>query len=205
VILRIDTWVFTKRQEEQHDWSRAFDPRIESIQMDPVEVARRVEHECPIRQTLVVISGGEPLLQTNPLLQLVALLTIKGYRVAIETAGTIKPVQEMWWYDIQWNVSPKLENSGNELALRFNPEALIAFRKHGADFKFVVQSVDDLEEVARMKKDIAIPDMHIWIMPEGTNEHILKRARELAPAVAQRGWNLTLRQQSLLYGNERGH
>ena len=85
---------------------------------------------------MVVITGGEPLLQQRELKPLVDALRVeRGWRVEVETAGTIAPDLDV----DQWNVSPKLANSGNPRDRRYKPDVLRAFEATGrAAFKFVV-------------------------------------------------------------------
>ena len=104
----------------------------------------------------------------------------------------------------QWNVSPKLANSGIPIEKRIRADALVALRDTGrAVFKFVATSIADLDEVA------TLADAHglepVWIMPEGTDPTTwVARAQELADPVLARGWNLTPRLHVLLWGDERG-
>jgi 7-carboxy-7-deazaguanine synthase len=149
---------------------------------------------------MVVVSGGEPLLQQQRLIPLVAALHDRGCRIEVETAGTIAPVLEI----DQWNVSPKLANSGNPLERRYKPEVLRAFEATGhAVFKFVVCEVADLDEVDAIVTECSLCD--VWIMPEGTDAATVdRRSAELVEDVVKRGWNLTTRLHVLIWGNRRG-
>jgi len=170
-------------------------------------------HEMPVDDVLaalddmgvdmVVVTGGEPLLQQRALEALLNGLKARGSRIEIETAGTIAPAMADGVVD-QWNVSPKLANSGNELARRYKPEVLRAFEGTGrAVFKFVVCDAADLEEVDGMVRECGLTD--IWIMPEGTDAATLeKRSAALADDVVKRGWNLSTRLHILLWGDTRG-
>jgi organic radical activating enzyme len=128
----------------------------------------------------------------------------RGWSVEVETNGTIVPADAVSALVAQWNVSPKLANSGVPEQLRIRPDALAAFVGSGrAAFKFVAGSLDDLDEVA------SLVDAHrlapVWIMPEGTDpDVVLEGARRLADPVLDRGWNLTTRLHVLLWGDGRG-
>jgi organic radical activating enzyme len=140
---------------------------------------------------IVVITGGEPLLQAKGLADLVLGMQ-RPFEV--ETNGTLPPPE--WAGFAAFNVSPKLANSGNASVL--HPGWL---ELPQARFKFVVSGTDDLEEVAAF----GTPPTSTWIMPEGvTAEAVLGTARAVADGVLARGWNLTLRQHVLLWGTERG-
>ncbi len=164
-----------------------FDLRKELHTLDVAEVAAQIRGD-----SLVVITGGEPLLQARAIQALLDNLDTQR-SVEIETNGTLP---HPGWMDVRYNVSPKLAHSGR--ASKLHPSWLEA---QNAIFKFVVRDVRDLDEVA----PYGIPAEKIWIMPEGTGATSgLARAREIADAVLDRGWNLTLRQHVLLWNNERG-
>ena len=67
-------------------------------------------------------------------------------------------IREMEEAVSQWNVSPKLENSGNDQDRREVPEALQAFRDlDSAYFKFVVVDPSDIDEVLSLSKKHDLP------------------------------------------------
>jgi organic radical activating enzyme len=152
---------------------------------------------------MVVVTGGEPLLQQRGLEVLLGAIKGRGWRVEIETAGTVAPEMADGLVD-QWNVSPKLANSGNPLARRYKPDILRAFEASGrAVFKYVVCDAPDLDEVDGMVQECGLTD--VWIMPEGTDAATLeRRSAALAEDVVKRGWNLTTRLHIILWGNRRG-
>jgi 7-carboxy-7-deazaguanine synthase len=182
------------------DWER-YDP-AEELEHSPVTaVLAQLDAMAP---EIVVITGGEPLLQQRRLISLVEGCAARGWPVEIETNGTIVPDDRMTAFVGQWNVSPKLANSGVPYDKRVRPDALAALRatRHAA-FKFVATSVADLDEVAELVDAHGLDP--VWIMPEGTDPTTwLARARELADPVLARGWNLTPRLHVLLWGDERG-
>ncbi|HUP87042.1 MAG TPA: 7-carboxy-7-deazaguanine synthase QueE [Acidimicrobiales bacterium] len=177
---------------------------------DPaVELSRRsiddVLHQIDAMDVgLVVVTGGEPLLQQSHLVPLLTALRALGVEVEIETAGTIVPSAEIVDLTSRFNVSPKLHNSGNDLDRRLKPDALRALQMTGrATFKFVAVDAADLDEIAGLVEEHSLTG--IWVMPEGTDAAtIVSRGRALAPAVQRRGWNLTTRMHILLWGDRRG-
>ena len=152
---------------------------------------------------LVVVTGGEPLLQQRRLPPLLDGAKERGWRVELETAGTIAPSLPDGLVD-RYNVSAKLANSGMARARRYRPDVLRALQASGrAVFKFVVAEVADLTEVDEMVAECGLEP--VWIMPEGTDAStVLERMRELSPHVLARGWNLTPRLHVLLWGDRRG-
>ena len=187
-------------------------------QIRPVPVAELVDWLTAVAgrgaAPLLVITGGEPLLhQRRPafraLLAAVAELDHgAGLDVEIETNGTLSPSAGLPDRLVH-NVSPKLAAGGDPYERRIVPAALAAFadlaRADRARFKFVATGPGDLDQVAEIVTDHHLPARHVWISPEGTTaERVLTVARELADPVLARGWNLTLRGHTLLWGDERG-
>jgi 7-carboxy-7-deazaguanine synthase len=179
------------------DWSR-HDPAVELRELSVDEVLASVDAMGPV--SMLVVTGGEPLLQQRRLPPLLTGARERGLWVEVETAGTLAPDPEVVALVDRFNVSPKLANSGNPEERRHRPEVLAAFEATGkAVFKFVVRDVSELDEVA------AFGVAPVWIMPEGTDAATLtSRMQALAPAVLARGWHLTPRLHVLLWGDRRG-
>lgn len=155
---------------------------------------------------LVVITGGEPLLQQDAVATLTRELHEIGMEVEIETNGTIiphRPLLEAW---PRFNVSPKLSNSGVALKKRAKGDALAALRDSGAaSFKFVCGDLDDLDEVQALVVGLSLDPRSVWIMPQGTSRYEIDTLyRLLAEDVIERGWNLTSRLHVLLWEGRRG-
>ncbi|MGH8905662.1 MAG: 7-carboxy-7-deazaguanine synthase QueE [Egibacteraceae bacterium] len=130
------------------DWSR-FDPQAEAHRV-PVEAIVAWVLASPIR--LVVIKGGEPLLQQTGLVPLVEHLAAAGRAVEIETNGTIPPTTRLTEAVERFNVSPKLSAAGGSTAARICPTALRAFAGCGkAVFKFVIDDATEIEEIAELQ------------------------------------------------------
>jgi len=182
------------------DWSR-FDRRSESRLMTAEELYAWADG---IPASLVVLTGGEPLVQQRGLIELAAALTDGGRRVEIETSGTIAPVPALTAAVTAFNVSPKLASSRVPAGRRIRPEALAAFAASGkAVFKFVACTLDDLTEVAGLEARFGLAP--VWIMPEGvTADRVLAGMRDLADEVLERGWHLTGRMHVLLWDGARG-
>jgi 7-cyano-7-deazaguanosine (preQ0) biosynthesis protein QueE len=182
------------------DWSR-FDPAVEVHQ---VEVDAIVDQLAAMAPEIVVVTGGEPLLQQRALVPLLEACAERGWPVEVETNGTLAPSTAVAELVAQWNVSPKLANSGVPAERRIVPEALAALQATGrAVFKLVVGDESELDEVAELVEAHGLAP--VWIMPEGTDgAALLERARALAAPVTARGWSLTTRLHVLLWGDERG-
>ncbi len=153
---------------------------------------------------MLVITGGEPLLRQREIADLLGLF-IKTYgfkpRIEVETNGTIAPSEEITRYVDQFNVSPKLSNSGMLKTIRFREKALREFVKTGkAIFKFVIVEERDIEEVIEYIERIPIPSYSVYLMPESkTREDYLKRLGVVEDLCREYGFKLSPRLH-LLHG-----
>ncbi|MCQ6556867.1 7-carboxy-7-deazaguanine synthase QueE [Streptomyces sp. C10-9-1] len=157
-------------------------------------------------EDLVVITGGEPLIQMAGLTELVKGLRAAGRMVEIETNGTIAPSEPLVAAGPSFNVSPKLSRFGAAMpeTRRLRPDVLRAFVATGrARFKFVVSEPAELAEIAALEAAYGLTD--ISVMPEGTDpEAILAGMRTLEGPVREQGYRLGTRLHVLLWGDERG-
>lgn len=154
---------------------------------------------------LVVVTGGEPLLQRDLLVPLVTVLVAAGRRVEVETSGTIWPGGLVGLVD-RFVVSPKLAHSEQPERARLRWPVLRELADLSETvFKFVVREVPDLGEVEAVAARLELLPQRVWVMPEGvTAEVVLARMRVLAPEVYGRGWSLSGRTHILLWGDQRG-
>lgn len=182
------------------DWAH-FDPRKESAHLD---IAALADWALSAPPGLVVITGGEPLLQQSKLALLVPRLLAGGKRVEIETNGTIAPHSALVADGVTFNVSPKLANSGVAEIKRIIPKPLETFASSGkAVFKFVATDADDLDEIAGLAGRFGLDP--VYVMPEAeTNQQLLEGTRLLAGPAAARGWHFTTRLQVQAFDGARG-
>lgn len=178
-----------------------FDLRAETTWMEVAAVADRL---LAIPAPIVVVSGGEPLIHHRVLLELLPVLRAAGRRVEVATNGTLTPSPELVALVDHFEVSPKLASSGVAERRRIVPDALRTFAGSGvAVFKFVAESPADLEEVDALGPLLGTAP--IWISPQGvTEEDVSTVMRRLAQPVLERGWNLSGRLHTVLWGAERG-
>jgi 7-carboxy-7-deazaguanine synthase len=141
----------------------------------------------------LIITGGEPLLQQDGLVEFLACLSKELGRcpiIEIETNGTIAPIKSLIPYISQYNVSPKLINSGMQKEKRYTRDVLTWFAGlpyPQAIFKFVVSSEGDCHEIMdHYVKPLGLKPWQVFIMPGADNKHDLD-AR--LPSTAQ--WALT--------------
>lgn len=176
-----------------------------TVEIEPAEVARRVlAFDCG----RLVITGGEPLLQAGAFLECVREVRAvrPGVFVEVETNGTVRPPDDLAAAVDQFNVSPKLENSGMDEALRIRPEVLGFFAGCGkAWFKFVVAGEADLAEVVALCGRVGIPRGRVLLMPEGrTVEALDRHGPWLAEACRDGGFRYCDRLHVRLWGDRRG-
>ncbi len=149
----------------------------------------------------VVVTGGEPMLQQEKIIELTKLLP--DWNVEIETNGTIDPLPEL--YNCQFNCSPKLENSGNTANRRYRPGVLRHINElPNSWFKFVVSSNEDLKEIDNIVEECHLKPEKILIMPEGqTAEEVEQHEILITNEVHKRNWNITKRNQLIWFGTKR--
>ncbi|MDQ3273693.1 MAG: 7-carboxy-7-deazaguanine synthase QueE [Actinomycetota bacterium] len=171
------------------DWSQ-YDPKEVSERLPVPELARWVSDQDV---DLLVITGGEPMLQQSAMTALSTGVP-DHVRVQVETNGTQVPEPVLAGLVDLWVVSPKLANSGVGYDRRIIPAALAGLMATGrAVFKFVVTDPDtDFDEIAGLVQGFGLDP--VWVMPEGaTRGKVLAGTEAItAPAVA-RGWNVSTR------------
>lgn len=190
------------------DWTR-YDRTVEIHPMTAFEVASEVENHLPQatpwNRQLLVVSGGEPMLQQDRLVQALNILS-RDVMVQVETAGTITPREG---FDLRvhlYVVSPKLAHSGNPVEKRYKPEALQALsHTHRAMWKFVCQQPSDVLEAEVIVRTLGL-EGPVYVMAEGTTPRRLAEVeRTLVEPVLQLGWRLTPRFHVDIWNAARGH
>jgi len=161
----------------------------------------------------VVITGGEPMLFAE-LIPLCERLRAAGAHLTIETAGTLYlPVT----CDLM-SISPKLANSTPILTAagpwrrrhertRHVPEVIRRLiQQYVYQFKFVVQSSEDCQDVERYLE--ALPEIdraRVMLMPQGTDREALARQAEwLEPYCQASGLHFCPRKHIEWFGLVRG-
>jgi 7-carboxy-7-deazaguanine synthase len=190
------------------DWA-AYDKTKETIELSVDDILSRVNEQTSGSETkTVVFTGGEPLLQQDELGDLARILKERGFRLEVETNGTITPNQALASVIDQWNVSPKLASSGNGERARHRPATLEWFAaRPNASLKLVITDApdDDLREVNELVAAMSFPKERVILMPEGTDATtIANRSRSLSDRSRAYGYRLGTRLHVFLWGSERG-
>ena len=168
------------------------------LELDPATASPEI---APV--DLIVASGGEPLLRKDTLLHLAAQAARTGRRMEIETNATICPGADLIAAGVAFNAGLKLASSAVPRKKRIRPTAIRELQHSGqARWKFVVCGPGDLDEIAALQREFGLTE--IWLSPEGTTPAaVTGRLRMAAEAALARGWNLTLREHVLIWGDER--
>jgi 7-carboxy-7-deazaguanine synthase len=138
----------------------------------------------------VIITGGEPMLQQKNIVGFIEYMQQnlnEDVYIEIETNGTIFPSEEMQGLVDQWNVSPKLANSGMPKEDRINIDVLTGLSYYHTQYKFVVSSGKDWEEI---KQDFLpyLPKNYITLMPAGSNQDELKETKEVVAEICKENY-----------------
>ena len=186
------TWAFDERTAGKLEVPTVpFNKEENLFLMQPDEVFDKLETLWPMktRPTMVVISGGEPMMQTKALTPLAQKLVDYDNMIHVETAATLMPSITFDALVSQYNVSPKLEHSGNRLELRRKPEVLKFFgQDERAWFKFVMRDPSDFDEIDEIVKIAGADPHHVMVMPEGvTAEKNMAIAKTLVDGAVERG------------------
>jgi 7-carboxy-7-deazaguanine synthase (Cx14CxxC type) len=106
-------------------------------------------------QPLVVMTGGEPLLQLDP--PLIDALHARGFEIAVETNGTIAPPPGIDWLCVSPKSTAALAvSSGDELKLVYPQADAPPERFAGLDFRhFLLQPMDGPDVAANTRAAIA--------------------------------------------------
>lgn len=188
-----------------HQSSAKFDPSREMIKLSAAETADRI-HALPSEG--VVITGGEPLLQTDAVIEMIDALRQHDHRalIEIETNGSIVPSDALVDRIDYFVVSPKLTHSGNDAAIALKPDALRRFAEmNAASLKFVCKDASDVSAADAIANQYYFPAQRIYIMPEGTtSETIHARGPTLIDATIAHGFNYSDRLHIHLFGQKRG-
>lgn len=153
--------------------------------------------------SMVVISGGEPLLQQNSASWPMLLSALGGHEIGVETNGTIAPNEDTL-RRVSWiTVSPKLAHSGDPAWARIKADVLVRWgelaQHFDIDFSFAVRDVSDIGTIGSLVTIHGLPASRVWVTPEGTSAMaVLNRLRDVSDAALTAGFNLSARLNALV-------
>jgi organic radical activating enzyme len=183
------------------DWAQ-FDYDKEVHRVPVSAVAAELAGSDP---AYVVVTGGEPLLQQSALVELLSQLPPSRH-VEVETNGTIAPVPELARRVDQWNVSPKLANSGEPRDRRIVIDALAALHATSrAWLKLVVESTTDMDEASALVDELRWPGEKVLLMPQATSREALAQQMPIVLRLAkEHGFGASPRLHVERWGGRRG-
>lgn len=156
----------------------------------------------------LVITGGEPLVQQKSLISLLHLLrgNERNYHIEYETNGTFIPLSEVDALSDQYNVSIKLSNSGVSYEDRIEPGAIAWFAASPkSNFKFVVDTEQDMEEVQAIINEYNISNEVVYLMPQGSSVESLRQKQNwIVEVCKQYNYNYSDRMHIHIWGAKRG-
>ena len=199
-------WFGTKfvHEQDRPETPAKFDPKREVIDWT---LEQAIADILELNQPGLVITGGEPMLQQDALVNLVSLLKARqpDTFIEIETNGTVAPSPELEALVDQFNCSPKTSNAQTH-DKRLNRDALEQLKASGkAVFKFVCSSKADVEEVGQIVEALALDLHRVFIMPKGTTSEELDASLvEISAHAQQLGFKLTDRVHIREFGDSRG-
>lgn len=175
------------------------------LNVTEMQITDVVKHVAALDVPLLVVSGGEPLLQATAVIELARQLKL-DHKIAthVETNGTRPPPDDRRLIR-HWSVSPKLDSaragskSINNDVLRLwslNPRAI---------FKVVCMTDDDVLEAAAMFDLLDVALDARWVMAEGkTRTELEANERKITEAAIAFGINVSPRLQVNIWNDERG-
>ena len=176
-----------------------------------ITVAESVAAITQYRCKHVVITGGEPFIQSEALIELCRELDAREHHITIETNATrfAKVAAHLI------SMSPKLQNSNPPTDDRFfkrherdriRPDVIRKFLDtYACQVKFVVDTPEDLTEIRALQMDIGIPAETILLMPQGTTTTVLQRKQEwLVDLCKENGYRYSPRAHVDIWGDKRG-
>lgn len=171
---------------------------------------------CNNPAEVLVFTGGEPLLQETEIFEFLSyywghLKNRNFKRIEIETNGTIFPSHLMYLNHmlggdtIFFNVSPKLENSGNNF--EYEEELVMNFVEcKNVIFKFVLSDNDESKfEIMLFLANHSIHPSKVYLMPEGKTKEDLEKVNEkVIQLCIKRGYTFCPRLHVMVWGDKQG-
>lgn len=198
--------------DSKHSWGLGGDAIEMSI--DEIIAEMKIRHMA-VPFNNVVITGGEPFVHQEGLKALISNIHYNGFynaTIEIETNGSLVNKLSVLPY-LSINVSPKLKSFKQDYdIIPYSQDSLRSyaeFYRMSGCLKFVVSDkslYDDIEEIRDIQTAMSgIPSKCIYLMPEGIDpvdqaesiKNIIDKTKHL-------GYNYSLRQHIIIWGNTRG-
>jgi organic radical activating enzyme len=159
----------------------------------------------------IVLTGGEPLVYAkNPLfIEILKFLKESGFRVTVETNGTIFLDDFEEFKGITYSIALKLANSEEEFNKRFILDAINSILDKSEDifFKFTIDKTSIKKGIAFEIKKIArfFPETKIYCMPVGKNrEELNENSEAVLELCLKEGYFYSDRLQVRIWNDKKG-
>ena len=175
LLCKSENWICDTIEVWQNGKSKQFEDILTN---EMIDMLRKGAH--------LVITGGEPMAHQPKIEQYLKWFGITyGFKpfIEVETNGTIMPTDYMMRSVDLFNVSPKLESSGEKRDRRYKTEVLKKFNsRHSVIFKIVISNQDDLQEVIKDYFYLVDKDK-IYLMPAGSSQEQLNETRLMVASI----------------------
>ncbi len=119
---------------------------------------------------VLIITGGDPLIQQEKIAEFLLFCQSRGenvgnWKIEVENQGSILPKPIFANFVSQWNISPKMSNSGMPEDKRIVPAVIDYLVRHNSTFKFPVANEKDVEEVKDYVRRFGIHPSRVYLMP----------------------------------------
>ena len=223
--------VFSKGCDSSYSWSKKFTHLAHQETAEEIVnklrqrlVNGKFTHDHTGQPGHMVFTGGEPILNQNALVAILKEFVRQGEvpeYVTIETNGTIElrsdfieivdEIRKYQPFELFWSLSPKIyATSGERPEKAIKPQVVANYRKlsNRGQLKFVCngskRSWDEIEQAISQFRAAGV-DYPVWIMPVGaTVEGQQLVAADVADQAIYRGYNVSARVHTYLYGNAIG-
>ena len=179
-----------------------------------ISIGDSIERACSYDCKHLVITGGEPFIQSGVLRELcLGFVGTCIEHITIETNATFfEPIVVV---DLI-SMSPKLSSSipfddkvwrRKHDKLRLDYDVIRSFMNCYNDYqvKFVIDNPEDVHEVKEVQKECDIPSNKIYLMPQGIeSQKIHEKMEWIAELCLAYGYNLSPRLHIDIWGNRRG-
>ncbi len=159
----------------------------------------------------IVFTGGEPLLHSTTILEIIEAFYDGFVHFQIETNATVKPDESLSSREkVIFNTSPKLSSSGMPEEKRIAPPAMETFSRLAGEkraiFKFVVRDRKDVEEaIGDFIEPFRIPRQSVYLMPlSSTREEFIERSPGIVELCKEFGFNFSPRLQLIIWNRRTG-
>ena len=226
-----DLPVFKTGCDSSYSWSKKFAhlahtntvhnicDELEKWLTSPSNPSGKFQHETSKQWSHLAFTGGEPMMNQNAIVDILEEFDRRGNMpkyITIETNGTQVARDKFTNYcskltargiELFWSVSPKLYLSGEKKEDTLHPSVLAKYFdiSQAGQLKYVSNGSDrswnEVIEFTNEYRKVNIP-WDVWIMPVGADiDGQNKMAAKVSEGAVSRGYNVSARVHTYLFGN----